>query len=54
MTLLIMIPLSNHTHEYIVIKKEKHVAEIEIWNNEIEIFQMIVFPDIANVILQPI
>ena len=49
----IMIPLSNHTHEDIVIEKGEHVAEIEIWKNEIEVHHMMVYPDIANVILQP-
>ena len=49
----ILIPLCNPTHEDIVIEQGEHVAEIDIWKDDVEVHHMMVYPDIANVILHP-
>ena len=49
----IVIPLCNPTHEDIVIEQGEHVAEIDIWREEMEVHHMMVYPDLANVIIHP-
>ena len=50
----ILIPLSNPTHEDIVIEKGEEVAEIEIWDNEaVEVHHMMVYPEMVDEIIHP-
>ena len=49
----ILIPLCNPTCEDIVIERGELVAEIDIWKEEVEMHHMMMYPDIADVVLYP-